>query len=540
MNNIIKYLADKNIHSIESLEMRFREAEDISKELTQLIDTANAPIFGVDVDGNVNEWNQKVEHITGFTKDEVVNRNLVQTLITDDFKMSVQEVLNKALKGEETSNYEVPLFTRSGERVMILLNATTRRNPQGKVVGVVGVGQDITELDEARSVKEETYHRLEEANQHKSKFISSMSHELRTPLNGILGFTSLLKSTHFGSINETQSDFVTQIENSGKHLLELISGLLDVAKIDSGSMQIDLQSCKPESIFSEVVGLIKPQLVEKELELKQLIDPTVKTVVCDIRKVKQIMINLLSNAIKYTPIKGVIELVITKENGFTKFVIADNGIGISVADQEIIFDEFAQANRSRDEALGGTGIGLALSRRLVELHGGDIGVESQEGKGSKFWFIIPNKKISPLTIEPKVTKNTNTPDDQNPTGRSILVVEDNQTNLDLIKYLLGTHNHNVSVARNGKEAISQVELIEPELILMDIRMPVMNGLVATKIIREIPKFSNLPIIALTASAGEGSRDECLGVGCTDHISKPIQLSELSSMLKRYLKSSNGK
>ena len=341
-------------------------------------------------------------------------------------------------------------------------------------------------------------------------------------------------------INETQSDFVSQIENSGKHLLDLISGLLDVAKIDSGAMEIDLQSCKPEYIFSEVVGLIKPQLVEKELEIKQLIDPTVKEVVCDMRKVKQIMINLLSNAIKYTPVKGVIEIVITKENGFTRVVVADNGIGISLADQEIIFDEFAQANRARDEALGGTGIGLALSRRLVELHGGDIGVESQEGKGSKFWFTIPHKKITPLKIEPEIIKNTNKPDDPNPTGRSILVVEDNQTNLELIKYLLGTHNHNISVARNGKEAISQAELIEPDLILMDIRMPVMNGLVATKKIRQIPKFYKLPIIALTASAGEDSRDECLGVGCTDHISKPIQLSELSSMLKRYLKPTNGK
>jgi signal transduction histidine kinase/CheY-like chemotaxis protein len=419
---------------------------------------------------------------------------------------------------------------------MILLNATTRRNPQGKVVGVVGVGQDITGLDQSRSEKEETYLRLEEANQHKSKFISSMSHELRTPLNGILGFTSLLKSSHFGSINETQSDFVTQIENSGKHLLELISGLLDVAKIDSGSMEIDLQLCKPKDIFSEVVGLIKPQLVEKELELKQLIDPTVEIVVCDMRKVKQIMVNLLSNAIKYTPVKGVIEIVITKENGSTKLVVADNGIGISVADQDIIFNEFAQANRSRDEALGGTGIGLSLSRRLVELHGGDIGVESQEGKGSKFWFTIPQKNIAPLKKEPGLTKDINKSNDPNPTGRSILVVEDNQTNLELIKYLLGTHNHNISVARNGKEAISQAELIEPELILMDIRMPVMNGLVATKIIRQIPKFNKLPIIALTASAGEDSRDECLGVGCTDHISKPIQLSELSCMLKRYLKS----
>ena len=158
-------------------------------------------------------------------------------------------------------------------------------------------------------------------------------------------------------------------------------------------------------------------MVEKELEIKQLIDPTVKEVVCDMRKVKQIMINLLSNAVKYTPVKGVIEIVITKENGFTRVVVADNGIGISLADQEIIFDEFAQANRARDEALGGTGIGLALSRRLVELHGGDIGVESQEGKGSKFWFTIPHKKITPLKIEPEIIKDIIKLDDKNPTGR---------------------------------------------------------------------------------------------------------------------------
>jgi PAS domain S-box-containing protein len=261
---------DMKRESLESLKLSFGEIENISKELTQLIDTANAPIFGVDVNGNVNEWNQKVEQITGFTKDEVMGHNLVQTRITEEFKRPVQEVLNEALKGNETSNYEVPLFTKSGERVMVLLNATSRRNPEGEVVGVVGVGQDITSLDQARSEKEETFHRLEQVNRHKSKFISSMSHELRTPLNGILGFTDLLKSGHFGPINDTQSDFVSQIETSGKHLLELISGLLDVAKIDSGSMEIDLQSCKPNNIFSEVVGLIQPQLVEKKNRIKAI------------------------------------------------------------------------------------------------------------------------------------------------------------------------------------------------------------------------------------------------------------------------------
>ena len=140
MKRIIKYLEDEQGQSLESLKLRFGEAEDISRELTQLIDTANAPIFGVDVNGNVNEWNQKVEKITGFTKNEVMGHNLVQTRITEEFKQPVQEVLNKALKGNETSNYEVPLFTKGGQRVMVLLNATTRRNPQGEIVGVVGVG----------------------------------------------------------------------------------------------------------------------------------------------------------------------------------------------------------------------------------------------------------------------------------------------------------------------------------------------------------------------------------------------------------------
>ena len=507
--------------------------EDLSKELTQLIDTANAPIFGVDTDGNVNEWNQKVEQITGFTKAEVMGHNLVETRITDEFKQPVQEVLNEALQGNETSNYEVPLFTKSGERVMVLLNATTRRNPQGKIVGVVGVGQDITELDQSRSEKEETNLRLQEANQHKSKFISSMSHELRTPLNGILGFTELLKSEHFGKINDTQLEFVVQVENSGKHLLELISGLLDVAKIDSGSMLIDLETCKPSELFISVIGLIQPQLSEKNINFKQLIDPTVENVVCDSRKVKQIMVNLISNAIKYTPEYGTIEITLTKEENHIKIIVSDNGIGISKKDQEIIFDEFAQANRSRDEALGGTGIGLALSRRLVELHGGEIGVDSQENKGSKFWFTIPNrnapnKKQAILTDESIVNSDY-------PTNRSILVAEDNQTNLDMIKYLLSIHNHKVHVARNGKEAIGQADLIKPDLILMDIRMPIMDGLEATKVLRTKPVFSKIPIIALTASAGEESREDSLNAGCTDHISKPIQSIELFEILSKHMK-----
>jgi PAS domain S-box-containing protein len=518
---------------ITELDQSRSEMENISKELTQLIDTANAPIFGIDTNGNVNEWNQKVEQITGFNKDEVMGHNLVETRITEEFKKPVQEVLNKALKGNETSNYEVPLFTKSGERVMVLLNATTRRNPQGKIVGVVGVGQDITELDQSRSEKEETNLRLKEANQHKSKFISSMSHELRTPLNGILGFTELLKGEHFGKLNDPQREFVDQVENSGKHLLELISGLLDVAKIDSGSMMVDLKVCKPYELFLSVVGLIQPQLVEKKIILNQLIDPTAEVIVCDIRKVKQIMVNLISNAIKYTPDNGTIEITLTRDKKYTKIIVSDNGIGISKKDQDIIFNEFAQANRIRDEALGGTGIGLALSRRLVELHGGEIGVTSEENKGSKFWFTIPNRSAPKESNQILIDETKESVD--YPINKSILVVEDNQTNLEMIKYLLSIYNHKIRVARNGKEAILAANSEKPDLILMDIRMPIMDGLEATKVLRTKPELSQVPIIATTASAGEDSREDCLKAGCTDHLSKPIQSKELFEILSKYIK-----
>ena len=187
----------------------------------------------------------------------------------------------------------------------------------------------------------------------------------------------------------------------------------------------------------------------------------------------------------------------------------------------------------RDEALGGTGIGLALSRRLVELHGGEIGVTSEENIGRKFWFTIPIRNAPNENHEVFLPETKERVD--YPINKSILVVEDNQTNLDMIKYLLSIYNHKISVARDGKEAITTADSIKPDLILMDIRMPIMNGLEATKILRSKENKSHIPIIALTASAGEDSREDCLKAGCTDHLSKPIHSRELFEVLGKYIK-----
>ena len=314
--------------------------------------------------------------------------------------------------------------------------------------------------------------------------------------------------------------------------MDLINDLLDVAKIDAGEMKLIIAECLPEECFPAVISMIKSQLDKKNIKIEPCIDPSVKVIFCDIRKVKQIMINLLSNAIKYTPAGGVIKVDVMAEDNHTKIFVTDKGIGISEANQKLIFDEFLQVDRARDEALGGIGIGLALTRRLVELHGGDIGVQSKLGEGSTFWFTLPMRQAD--SVETPLDENSVQEENVNPTGKRILVVEDNEVNLSMVLDMLTIHAHEVFVARNGKEALDLAQSSNPDLILMDIRMPVMDGLEATKILKANSDTSHIPIIALTASVGEISVEKCMSAGCQEHLAKPISSKSLFSILQKYL------
>jgi ammonium transporter len=366
----------------------------------------------------------------------------------------------------------------------------------------------------------------------KSQFLSNMSHELRTPLNGVLGFADLLIGQLSGPLNPKQVSYVNQIDYSGKHLLDLINDLLDMAKIDAGIVDLKLESYSSYEYLDSVTGLIRPQIDKKNIELHTFSDPGLEALTCDRKCIKQILLNLLSNAIKYTPEQGKIEIKFLKETSCCKVLISDTGIGIEKEKLEHIFDEFHQVDRKRDEALGGAGIGLALSRRLVEMHGGAIGVESEKGKGSTFWFTIPNKGI-PLEV-PVVKRLFKETPITKPNKQHILVVEDNEVNLLMITEVLKLNGYKVFIAKNGQEGVNLAKTCDPDLILMDIRMPVMDGLEATKLIKQIPQLVKTPIIALTAIAGEEDKEKCLSAGCEEHIPKPIQSKELLALISRYL------
>ena len=391
------------------------------------------------------------------------------------------------------------------------------------------------ELRESLKKIEDANLRLQEANRARSRFLSSMSHELRTPLNGILGFTDLLRGQFFGPLNEKQLGYVNQVDDSGKHLLSLINDLLDMAKIDAGGMELELGPVSAEEFIQATTSMMSSQFKKKEITLRTFLEPGLPVLSADIRKCKQIMLNLLSNALKYTPKGGEVEIgAAAEKDSQLKITVKDTGIGIEADEIEKVFSEFHQADKVRDQQLGGTGIGLALTRRLVELHGGGIGVESEVGAGSAFWFTLPLKRPAAKDAEYAAQETSAAPHPA-PAGRRILVAEDNEVNLAMILDMLSIQGHDVVVANNGQEAIELAQSHKPELILMDMRMPVMGGLEATHRLRGMPEFADVPIVALTASTGSDAEDRQITAGCTEHLAKPIQSKELFETLVKYLK-----
>ena len=539
-------------------------AEESLKKLNNAISQATEAVAITNVKGVIEYVNPAFEKVTGYSKEEALGQH---TRILKSGKQDAKFYKNlwDTIKSGKTWKGEIINKRKSGELYPEGLTISPVLDEQGNITNFIAIKNDITErkgleekvrlrteeLAEERNglekkvatrtqelrdslVKiEDAKLRLESANKAKSQFLSSMSHELRTPLNGILGFSDLLRGQFFGKLNDKQIAYVNQIEDSGRHLLSLINDLLDTAKIDAGAMELEIVECKPKVLINSAVDMIKGQSKRKSLVIEVVIEPDFTLVTVDERKTKQILLNLLSNAVKYTNKGGKIVVRAIKEDSMFRVEVEDNGIGIDHNQLEKIFVEFHQADHVRDEQLGGTGIGLALTRRLVELHGGQIGVESEPGKGSKFWFTLPLLKTA--AKKPQLLEGREELTAVETTGRRILVVEDNEINLQVILAMLSIHKYEVAIAKNGREALELAQSFKPELVLMDMQMPVMNGFEATRQLRAISGFREIPIIALTASTGVEAIKQQKAAGCTAHLAKPFDLKTLRYILKTHMK-----
>jgi PAS domain S-box-containing protein len=389
--------------AIANKELAFQnmEKEKRADELALLIDTANAPIFGIDSKGLVNEWNHTSEKITGFTKDEVLGKDLVQTYITEDYRESVKQVLDDALKGKETANYEFPLFAKDGERVIVLLNSSTLRSVSGKINGVLGVGQDITELVGYRNNLElkvkkrtlklnEALEKEKELNELKSRFVSVASHEFRTPLSAINFAAGSMKKYWARMESIIIEKKLAKIEDQVLHMTELLDDVLLVGQAEAGEMKNHPLALNLEKFISEIIEEVYHSS-EKSHEIKLIDSEQLKKndIYIDEKLGRNIFINLISNAIKFSPDADKVIVELSSEKDYTIISVIDFGLGIPESEIEEIFMPFTRGENV--DSIQGTGLGLSIVKEALVAMGGKIIVNSTLGKGTTFIAKIPKK-----------------------------------------------------------------------------------------------------------------------------------------------------
>ena len=392
----------------------------------------------------------------------------------------------------------------------------------------------------------------EEANIAKSQFLANMSHELRTPLNAILGMTEGLQEEVFGGINQQQIKALQTIERSGSHLLELINEILDVAKIESGQLELDLMPTAIGPLCQSSLTFIKQQALKKSIQLEIKQSFHLPEISIDQRRIRQVLINLLSNAVKFTSEGGRITLEVSLHQGVTdphtanslpqnylRIAVIDTGIGIAPEHIKKLFQPFVQIDSALNRKYDGTGLGLALVKRIIELHGGYVGVTSEVGIGSCFTLDLPCSNASIQSFTNLENSNSGSLEFRQPEqelSSLILLAEDNEANINTIASYLKAKGYRLILARNGREAVTLACSEVPNLILMDIQMPEMDGLEAMEHIRREPNLIDVPIIALTALAMNGDRERCIAAGANDYLSKPIKLKNLLNSIQQLLSS----
>jgi PAS domain S-box-containing protein len=508
-------------------------------------------------------FSQPWKALLGYADDEIENRfesweNLVHP---DDIAQSYADI-NKCLN-RETLFYENEhrLRCKDGSYKWILARGKVFEwDVNGHALRMMGTHTDLSARKQAEAQLKHINDELLRATKLKDEFLANMSHELRTPLNAILGMSESLKDEILGSLNETQLKAIATVESSGEHLLSLINDILDLSKISAGMMELDIESVSVNALCNSSLVFIKQQAFQKRIKIHSHIPTHINNININIdeRRIKQVLINLLTNSVKFTPNEGNISLLVAIGSGDTwqgeatipqqlrdinsptiLFQVVDTGIGISAKDLQMLFQPFIQVDSALNRQYEGTGLGLALVKQIVELHGGQVIAESEVGKGSCFTVALPYDHSPYCTLESEPTVTNSLPLAENPKiaiAPLILLVEDNEANIQTTTSYLTALNYRIIVAKNGEEAVSMAKANSPDIILMDIQMPGIDGLEATRQIRLDPNLINTPIIALTALAMEGDRDRCIAAGANEYLSKPIKLKQLATVIQQLLSS----
>ena len=527
-NTARKQIEDERV----KLDQRLRDQQFYTRSL---IESNIDAIMTTDPRGIITDVNKQMEALTGCTRDELIGAPF-KSYFTDPERAETS--IKQALTQGKVTDYELTARSRDGRQTVVSYNATTFYDRDRKLQGVFAAARDVTERKRLDQVLQEKNVELEsamevadKANLAKSDFLSSMSHELRSPLNAILGFAQLMESGSPPPL-PAQKASIDQILQAGWYLLELINEILDLALIESGKLSLSLEPISLPDVLLDCQAMIEPQAQKTGIGVSfpQFDSPCF--VNADRTRLKQVLINLLSNGIKYNRAGGTVEVTCSAPSAQRlRISVQDTGKGLSAEQRAQLFQPF---NRLGQEASSeeGTGIGLVVSKRLVELMGGEIGVESTVGVGSVFWFELDLAAAPQLAAdadEPPVL--TQVPVEHGAGLRTLLYVEDNRANLQLVEQLIARRpDMRLLSAVDGMGGIALARAHQPEVILMDINLPGISGLQALRILHEDPATSHIPVVALSANAMPRDIQKGLAAGFFRYLTKPIKINEFMEAL----------
>ena len=498
-----------------------------------LIESNIDALMTTDPAGIITDVNKQMEALTGCTRDELIGAPFKDCFTDPDrAEAGIKRVLNE----KSVTDYELTARTRDGKQTVVSYNATTFYDRNRTLQGVFAAARDVTERKRVEHELQQAKATAESASRTKSDFLASMSHEIRTPMNAIMGIADLLAQT---SLSAEQDKYVQIFRRSGDNLLNLINDILDLSKVEASQLELEQTSFSLGDHLEKVIEMVAPRAQEKNLTLTCEIAPSVSNdLVGDPTRLRQVLLNLLGNAIKFTQ-TGRVSLKVEPDQDYPltttlRFTVTDTGIGITKDKLAAVFERFTQADSSTTRRFGGSGLGLTISKRLVELMGGRIWVDSEVDQGSIFGFAVPFEIWGSANQPVNAPIGTGAEAPLRPLR--ILMAEDSPDNCTIALAYLEDTPYQIDVAETGLIACDMFTTGHYDLVLMDRQMPVMDGLTATRTLRAWEKSNGrppTPIIALTASALKGDKETCLAAGCTAYLTKPIKQDVLLQAIRDF-------
>jgi two-component system, sensor histidine kinase and response regulator len=510
------------------------------KRLSNVIDATEAGCWEWDVNSGeiwVNDHWRRMLGLEGNDDDAYSIRQWKSLCHPDDIAAGWAHIKACLRERTQTRTLEARVRHKAGHWVWVAISSRiVERQEDGRPAMVAGIQIDITQRMAHERALEEKSLQAEAANIAKSQFLATMSHELRTPMNGVLGMLDVVLKT---PLTTQQHEYIDVARSSAKSLLRVLNDVLDFSKLEAGAVAIENVPYSPYKVIDEVTALLRPKAEEKGLQLKIEKSSDIPGMLDgDGVRLRQVLVNLIGNAIKFTD-RGYVEVSAglgkTRSSDQLMITVRDTGIGISEEAGPKLFKHFAQADSSMSRRFGGTGLGLVICKQIVELMGGEIGVRSEEGKGSAFWFTVPARIAASCDAGAAVLKGEKGAAEVTPVARPmhILAADDHPVNQQVLKLFLASCGHEVVMVENGQLAVEAMDTHSFDAIIMDIEMPVMDGVAATKAIRaRAGADRDTPIIAVTAHALSGDREKYLDAGMNDYVSKPFNQEELQAALVR--------